>query len=331
MFAVGLDISADFFTASCVDQNFKTLFNQNFHQNVSGWDTFLQYLAEQGIYAENCQICMESTGVYSEKISYFLYNQGFQVFVEPPSKIKRAFYDEEKDDPIDARQISEYLFRFPDKLHRWQPKSEIVYQVEALLTTREQLIRLQTACKNSIKSLHRKHHRQGELMDVFIDLSDDLHLRIITIEKEMEDLIHTNPELWQKTQNIIKITNVGKLLCYNLIVITDGYTQMRKYTSLARYLGIAPLKHSSGTSVKRRRRSDGAGPTRMRKLIYLATMRLRRNHPDFQKYYERKKAEGKDGRLILNNIANKLLKLICGVLKSGKPYIEDYKSLPPNF
>lgn len=88
--------------------------------------------------------------------------------------------------------------------------------------------------------------------------------------------------------------------------------------------------HDTGKT-KRRRRSDGAGPARMRKLIYLAAMRLRRNHPKFRTYFERKKVEGKDGRLILNNIANNLLKLICGVLKSGKPYIKEFRSLPPDF
>lgn len=36
--------------------------------------------------------------------------------------------------------------------------------------------------------------------------------------------------------------------------------------------------------------------------------------------------EGKSGKLVLNNIANKVLKLICGVIRSGKPYIKTYTS-----
>ncbi len=331
MYVIGIDVSADFFTTACLDYRFTIVFfNQNFPQDESGWSAFLTYLSGQGLTPGNCQVCMESTGVYSEKISYFLYENGFPVFVEPPNKIKKSFYDEEKDDPIDARQIGEWLIRYPDKAHIWQPRSEIAYQLDSLLSTREQLIRLQTACKNSKKSLSRKQHRPKHLEDMFVEMIDDFDGRIQAIEKEMDHIIHMNPEIWQKTQDIITITNVGMLLCYNLIVITDGYSKMKKYTSLARYLGIAPLKHDTGKT-KRRRRSDGAGPARMRKLIYLAAMRLRRNHPKFRTYFERKRVEGKDGRLILNNIANNLLKLICGVLKSGKPYIKEFRSLPPDF
>ena len=34
--------------------------------------------------------------------------------------------------------------------------------------------------------------------------------------------------------------------------------------------------------------------------------------------------------LILNNIENKLLKLICAVINSGCAYIKNYKSINPN-
>lgn len=91
-YAVGLDISADFFTAGCVNAFFETIFfGRNFDQTESGWQAFVEYLASQRIDETNCQVCMESTGIYSEKICYYLYNAGFSIFVEPPNKIKKSF------------------------------------------------------------------------------------------------------------------------------------------------------------------------------------------------------------------------------------------------
>ena len=278
----------------------------------------------------NCQICMESTGVYSEKISYYLYNAGFNIFVEPPNKIKQSFYDNEKDDPLDAKQIAEFLLRYPDKKHAWQPRNEIVYQIDSLLATREQLVRLRTACKNAFKSLKRKQHRQLKLEELMTGIADDLKIKICEIDQEMEQLIKTNPELWRTSKNILSIPNVGVMLNYNLLVITNGYVDIRKYSSYARYFGISPLKADSGKK-KKKRKADGRGPTRMRKLLYLAAMRMKRNHPKYQKYYNRKEVEGKPGRLILQNIENNILKLIFGVLRSGKEYMENYNSLPPDF
>jgi hypothetical protein len=43
----------------------------------------------------------------------------------------------------------------------------------------------------------------------------------------------------------------------------------------------------------------------------------------------KKKAVGKEGTLILNNIANKLLKIVCAVINSGKKFDGKYISLPP--
>lgn len=328
---MGLDISADFFTAGCVNAFFETIFfGKNFDQTEAGWQAFIEHLSMFNIDNTNSQICMECTGVYSEKICYYLYNAGFSVFAEPPNKIKKSFYDEEKDDPIDARQIAEFLFRYPDKTHVWQPRKEIVYQLDSLLATREQLVRNRTSCKNALKSLQRKQHRQQKLEELLTGITDDLKLKTQAIDQEMERLIKTNPELFQKSKNVLSIPNIGPMLNYNLIIITNGYADIRKCSSYARYFGIAPLKADSGTR-KKKRKADGRGPVRMRKLLYLAAMRMKRNHPKYQKYYSRKEAEGKPGRLILQNIENNILKLIFGVLKSGLPYTENYKSLPPDF
>ncbi len=46
-----------------------------------------------------------------------------------------------------------------------------------------------------------------------------------------------------------------------------------------------------------------------------------------QKYYLRKLAEGKAKKLVLNNVANKLIKIACAMLKSNSRYISTYRSV----
>lgn len=145
----------------------------------------------------------------------------------------------------------------------------------------------------------------------------------------MQRLIDSNPVMSRHMQNILTIKSVGILLAVNIAVATNGFTEHLKYQSLAKYAGIYPIVHQSGTSIYRRPASDGAGLVRLRKLLYLAAIRLKRDGAPFEKYYARKIAEGKSGKLVLNNIVNKTLKLICGVIKSGKPYIKGYTSVKP--
>jgi transposase len=58
-------------------------------------------------------------------------------------------------------------------------------------------------------------------------------------------------------------------------------------------------------------------------------MSARRHQQRFGQYYERKKAEHKAGYLILNNIANKILKVLCAVINSKQKYQENHTSLRP--
>jgi hypothetical protein len=76
-------------------------------------------------------------------------------------------------------------------------------------------------------------------------------------------------------------------------------------------------------------RSKKCGPAKLRKLLYLAALSVRTHNQFFKKYFLRKEAEGKNKRLILNNIENKLLKIIFAVINSGIAYTNNYKSINP--
>jgi hypothetical protein len=49
----------------------------------------------------------------------------------------------------------------------------------------------------------------------------------------------------------------------------------------------------------------------------------------FAKYFRRKREEGKPKQLVINNIANKLPRILCGMIKNKQPYIENYQSVHP--
>lgn len=339
MYSIGIDIADKTFTCSCVTPDFDAVkgvvayrsiwFGHTYDQTDDGWNALLALLDEHGITQDACKFVMEATGVYSERISFFLYQRGYAVYVEPPHKVHTAFYEKGKTDPVDSRQIAEYGFRFADKMHAWQPRDVMIDLISSLLTTREQLVKMRTACKNTLRGFQRKQRLYPELIETYSTLADDLHTRIAGVEQAIKQQIATNPYVEQTTTHLQTIPSVGFQVSVNFLVITEGYTQHLRYQNLASYIGVCPWEFRSGTSVYRRPQADGAGPVRLRKQLYLAAMRLRRTHPEYKKYFERKVAEGKTPRMVLTNIENKLLRLMCGVVKSGKPYIKDYVSLKP--
>ena len=107
------------------------------------------------------------------------------------------------------------------------------------------------------------------------------------------------------------------------------FTKHLNYKEIASYVGICPYEQISGRTLHKQPRSKRYGPSRLRKLLYLAALSVVTHNLNFRKYYFRKVEEGKSKRLVLNNIENKLQKKIFAVIKSGTKYIENYRSVNP--
>jgi len=321
---LGIDLAKTTFTATLLtDPQTLVFFGQTFANDPDGFQRFLTY-AQQYITPETCLMVMEVTGVYGEKLCHFLVRHAYQVHVEPGHFIRRAFRLKPKTDPIDSRMIAEYGYRFRDQLHEWQPPDRIVEQLQVLLVNRELFVKERTAHKNVLKAIQEKE--ATGLVNYHQATIDFLRSQIVEIEKQIKAQVKQNSLLFQHVSNLCSIPGVGVLYAANFLIITDGFSLV-DYRNLASYLGICPHAYTSGTSVYKHPKSDKKGPDRMRKLLFLASMNSMKKAGPFQKYFQRKKAEGKHGDLILNNIANKILRLSCAVVKSGHPYDPEYKSI----
>jgi transposase len=327
----GLDISADDFSASCITSPDNLVFStQKFLNNFDGFHEFVFLLSKHSIKQSEVIICMEATGVYSENLSYFLATKGFSLCIEAPHKIKNKTKDSpRKNDFIDAVSIAEYAYRYTDKLTFWKPRDEIIEQIQVLLSTREHLSIQMTANQNALKTLKHKYYQTPLANQIYKETIDKLKGHIKQIDQGIKKLIDKDDSFKNKTNLAKSVPGVGLLLAANLLVLTKGFTEHLNYKHTAAYTGICPYEQISGTSLNRKPRSRKCGPAKLRKLLYLAALSVRTHNPVFKKYFLRKVAEGKNKRLILNNIENKLLKIIFAVINSDVAYTINYKSINP--
>jgi transposase len=331
-YSIGLDISAEDFSASCITSPDNPVFStQKFLNNFDGFNQFLSLLSRHNINQLEAIICMEATGVYSENLSYFLASKGYTICIEAPHKIKNKTKDSpRKNDFIDAEAIAEYAFRYSDRLSVWKPKDEILEQIQVLLTTREHLIIQMTANQNALKTLKYKYYQTPLANQIYEKTISKFKEHIKQIDQEIKSLIDKDDSFKNKISLAKSVPGVGLLLAANLLVLTKGFTGNLNYKHTAAYSGICPYEQISGTSLHRTPRSSKCGPAKLRKLLYLAALSVRTHNHIFKKYFLRKMAEGKNKRLILNNIENKLLKIVFAVIKSGTAYTENYKSINPD-
>lgn len=332
---VGVDVSSETFTASIgkfeEQTGWKIVAKPTTFQNAyDAFSQFLYWLNTNDAPSNDCIVCMESTGVYGEALAYFMVSNEYKMVIEAPLKVKRAFDPEgHKSDPVDSRQIAEYAYRFYDQLRYWSPKDVVIEQLKTLLTVREQLVEQRTAHKNAIRAIKRKVVRTPLAEDVHEKTIKELGEHIKAVEKEIKRLIDDDPSSRELHRLIKSVPGIGSILATFLVVTMYSAPEPYNPKALAAYIGICPYENSSGTSRHKKATSRHYGPSPMRRLIHLAAMSVRQHSPEFERYFLRKLREGKNKKLILNNIANKLLKIVCAIARTRTPYIPGYRSINP--
>lgn len=330
---VGVDVAAETLATSLLTEPGQGILSlPEIANTLDGFHVFEQWLIDHQATPENTIICLEATGVYGEALCYYLCSKQYQVAVEPPLKVKRAFHQgTHKTDAVDADHIAEYAHRFFDELHLWTPPAPVLEQVKVLLSVRDHFIVQKTANSNALRALERKQHPTPIATAMYRQTIEDLTENIKSLDKEIKRLLDDNQSYRKLIAILTSVTGIGMVFAANLLVLTQGFTRPVSHKNIASYAGVCPLQHTSGTSVYRKPRSRHFGPGTFRKLLYLASLSISTHNPQFRQYYLRKVAEGKPKRLVLNNIGNKLLKVVCALVKEQSMFIPNYRSVNPHF
>jgi transposase len=190
---------------------------QTFENTEDGYQVLLEWFAQYQLSAAETVVCMEATGVYSEGLAYFLYAKGYRVALQSPLEVKRTFKPYgPKSDAVDSLQIAEYACRHTDKLAFWKPRSEVLEQVKALLTVREQFVAQNTAHKNALQAIQRKVVRTPFAEQAYLQLIEQVKKQIKAIDLEIRRLIESDPTFKEMLLLLLSVPGVGLLLAAHL-------------------------------------------------------------------------------------------------------------------
>jgi transposase len=198
-----------------------------------------------------------------------------------------------------------------------------------LLTTREQFVVERAGHHNALLALKRKAVRTTMAEQMHEKAITELKAHILALEAEIQRLIDQNPDFRRMITLLISIPGVGLLLAAHLLVLFQSAPHLCSPKSLAAFIGICPYEDSSGSSIWHTPTSRHYGPPALRKLLFLAALSLRTHNPQFRTYFLRKTQEGKPKKVVINNIANRLLKIIVAVVRSQTEFIPNYRSVNP--
>jgi transposase len=89
---------------------------------------------------------------------------------------------------------------------------------------------------------------------------------------------------------------------------------------------LSPREHTSGTSIRGRVRITKMGGGLIRGKLFMCSFSAKRSNTACQALFERLVAKGKNKKLALIAVCNKLLKQAFAIIKSGVPYQADFAS-----
>jgi transposase len=285
-----------------------------------GWKELIEWsLKNTGLPIEQLHFVMEATGIYHQRLATYLFDAGAKVSVVNPAQVK--FYGQSlgvrtKNDKKDSVVLARYGFKENPKL--WQPEALEVRELKALVTRLEGIE----------KDLQREKNRQekalcGQTPQAVLDSISNMIELLETEQQKLEKLIEEHIDKHKKFKEdkalLETIPGVGNVIATRMLMVISS-RQFTKASQCAAYLGLVPVQHESGSSVKGRSHLSKAGNPAIRAKLYFGAVSAKTYNPDVKALYDRLLSRGKSKMSALGAAMRKLVQICFGVLKHQKTY-----------
>ena len=256
-------------------------------------------------------VVIESTGGWEGPLAEALYVAEVPVAVINPRQIRdyaKALGYLAKTDQIDARVIAE--FGRQGHFQLWRAPDPAVRQLGELTTRRSQLVTLRTSESNRLQLIDSRAVRA----DIKRCIAG-LNRRVERLEREMDALISSTPELAARRALIASVPGAGPQLVAALISYLPelGMLSNKRIAALA---GVAPFNRDSGGYSGPKR--IWGGRARVRSSLYMAALAASCHNPVIKEFYDRLLEEGKPTKVALTACMRKLLTILNSMLRNGE-------------
>lgn len=305
---VGIDVSKDVLDVALLDEHGEVSYLK-VTNDETGYEKVLAQL--QG---PSCQVIFEATGPYHLHLQTALQNALVATSVVNPRQVlnyAKSQNRRNKTDKVDALLLAQYgRERHPPVSPRNVPVQQSL--ARELAAMNEDLGRLRNRLDAARRGLGHP------------DVVTSLERRIHILEQEKQRLEKQLQEETQQNQAeqlrlLQSIPGIGvHSACLFLAELGDPL-RFRSARNLVAFAGLTPMRHESGKSRKYSAISR-MGSAHLRRILYMPSVCASRWNPIIKDFYQQLVQRGKPKMVALVAAMAKLLRVMYGVLKSGKPF-----------
>ena len=268
---------------------------------------------------------LEATGPYGVLLLWHLNTGGHTVYQLNPRRVKdyaRSQGRRVKTDATDAAVIAAFL-KASEDLQPWEPASQALQDLQALVRRRDQVITSLNAERN------RKEKDTSKVVTASLEsLIKHLKAEVTKLDKAIENHVLKHTALQKSVRLLSTIDGVGRMVAVTILAEVPQISAFGRARDVAAFAGLTPSLSQSGTSVNRRGRMTKEGSALLRKMLYMAALQaVKRTTNAFHQCYLDFVKRGKPKMCALGAIMHKIIRVAFGVLKHDNPFVKNFAKL----
>ncbi|BFO65357.1 IS110 family transposase [Chryseobacterium sp. KCF3-3] len=326
---VGIDVGSKELVV-CFGKLFSNLEKQlylygNFRNTSQGLAKLYQWVEKHKDTDVSVHYIMEATGVYHEKLAYFLEGKYCNISIILPNKISNYFRSLEVK-TITDRTSSEAitLFGLERNTELWKSPDPVYKTLKQLTRERDQLVQERTMIKSQLHAEQTEstpNSHSIKRMQYRITILNDQE---VEIQKEIREVIKSNSKLIDAVNTIKSIPGIGLLTAAIILAETNGFETIRNKKQLVSYAGLDIKEKQSGISINGKPVISKRGNRYLRKAIHLPALAAIRHEQHYKNIFVR--LVNKHGIRMKAAVAvqRKLLELAFILYKTQQQYNPKY-------
>ena len=268
-------------------------------------------------------LVMEATGVYQLPLCFFLEEKKARYSVLNALQVKRYMQmklERNKTDKKDAFHICMYAIEHRPQTYKMP--NQLYFECRSLNNAIETLTKQITSFKNKMHALKSLDIDTKVIGTAYKKILRDLQSELKKLEAELyHKLQEWHPEIVKQVRSVV---GIGKRATAILVVSTQAFEHTETYQQLISYAGLSPKEYFSGTSIRGRVRICKQGGSLLRHTLYMCALNAKKTNAACKALFDRLVAKGKNKKLAIIAVANKLLKQVFGVVKNGTLFDRNY-------